>query len=82
MKITGTSNVSSNSSTASRPELPSASWISARIWPGRFFLAMATASGDPDHAMAEALQQAFEIKGYDKDIGGDVGGELASGLLD
>ena len=44
MKTTGTSKVFSNSLTASRPELPSASWISARIRPGFLFLASATAS--------------------------------------
>jgi hypothetical protein len=44
MKMTGTSNVRSISLTASSPELPSANWISARIRPGRFALARATAS--------------------------------------
>ncbi len=44
MKITGTSNDLSISFTASRPELPSASWMSARMMPGRLALASATAS--------------------------------------
>src|SRR6266700_820526 len=44
MNTTGTSNTLSSSLTASRPEEPSASWMSARISPGFLFLASATAS--------------------------------------
>src|SRR5271169_355956 len=44
MKMTGTSNEAKSSFTASRPELPSASWMSARIRPGRFCFASDTAS--------------------------------------
>src|SRR4029077_6346420 len=44
MNTPGTSNTFNSSLTASRPEEPSASWMSARIRPGFLFLASATAS--------------------------------------
>ena len=44
MKMTGTSKVLSRSLTASNPELPSASWMSARMRPGRLVRASAIAS--------------------------------------
>src|SRR6185503_10276917 len=44
MNTTGTSNTFNSSLTASRPDEPSASWMSARIRPGFLFLASATAS--------------------------------------
>ncbi|OIQ68995.1 hypothetical protein GALL_494080 [mine drainage metagenome] len=44
MNTTGTSKVRNSSLTASRPEEPSANWISARMRPGFLFLASATAS--------------------------------------
>ena len=44
MKITGASKPASRSLTASMPELPSASWMSARMMPGRLLAASLTAS--------------------------------------
>ena len=92
MKITGTSNDCSSSLTASRPELPSASWMSARIRPGCFVLGqrerLRVGARDAEHAMAEALDQAFQLhrdEGFvldDQDVGRDLGGELAAGFLD
>ncbi len=92
MKITGTSNDCSSSFTASRPELPSASWMSARIKPGLLGLRERDRFGvrarDAEHAMAEAFDQAFEVhrdEGLvldDQDVGGDLGGELAAGFFD
>ena len=92
MKITGTSNVLSSSFTASSPELPSASWMSARIRPGCLLAGERDRFGmrarDAQHAMAEAFDQRFEIhrdEGLvldDQHVGGDLGGELAAGFLD
>ena len=92
MKITGTSKAFRRSLTASRPELPSASWISARIRPGRLvggelhrFRARA---GDAGHVVAEAFDERLEIHGDqrlvldDQDVGRHVGGEFAPGLVD
>jgi hypothetical protein len=82
MKITGASNDASNSLTASNPELPSASWISARISPGRFFFVSA------EHAMTKPFHQRLELhrdEGVildDQNVGGDLGRKLAARVLD
>src|SRR5216683_6568757 len=55
MKITGASNDASSSLTASRPELPSASWMSARISPGVFCLGHRVLGVARTHAEALAL---------------------------
>ena len=91
MNTTGTSNSRSSSLTASRPELPSASWMSARIRPGVFFLAISTASlwvrATPMTFVAEVLDQAFQIHGNerlildDENVGGDFGRKLAAGRV-
>ena len=92
MKITGTSTVPRSSFTASSPELPSASWMSARISPGRFFFASASASAwvraMPITLWPRLSTKRLDVHGNerlvldDEDIGGDFGGEFAAGLFD
>ena len=92
MKITGTSKALRRSFTASRPELPSASWMSARIRPGRLvggeLHRLGPGAGDADHVMPEPFDQSLEIHGDerlvldDEDIGGHVGGQFATRLVD
>ena len=92
MKITGTSNVLRRSLTASRPELPSASWISARIRPGGLVRAivdrLGPRAGNADDLVAEIFDQRLQIERNqclvldDQDIRGDLGRKLPAGLLD
>ncbi len=64
-KITGTLKLSSISFTASRPELPSARWMSAKMRPGRFLPTsregFAMRARNARHPMTKALHESFEI---------------------
>ena len=90
--MTGTSKDRSISFTASRPELPSASCISARIIPGRLALASATASAcvraTPSTRWPRLSTNPFEIECdegfvlYNQNVSGDLSCELAAGFLD
>ena len=74
--------------TASRPELPSASWMSARIRPGRLLAGelhrLGAGAGDAGHVVAEPFDERLEIHRDqrlvldDEDVGRHVGGELAA----
>ena len=89
--MTGTSKVARSSLTASRPELPSASWMSARIRPGRLALArrdrLGMGAGDADHPVTEGFHQTLQVEGDeglvldDQDVGGDLLGQFAAGLF-
>ena len=66
--------------------------MSARMIPGRLTLAeryrLFMGARDAEHAMAETFHQALEIERDeglvldDQHVGGDLGGELAAGILD
>ena len=92
MKITGTSNERSISLTASRPEdaigqldVGQDDARPLRLGERDRFL---VGAGDAEHAMAEALDQPFEIERDeslvldDQHVGGDFLRELAAGILD
>src|ERR1700683_1381673 len=90
MKITGTSNVLRRSLTASRPELPSASWISARMRPGGLVRAIVTASVRvratpmtlwPRFSTNAAIEPNQWFVLDDQDVRGELGRKLPAGLL-
>ena len=87
MKITGTSKEFRMSLTASNPELPSASCMSAGTSPERSLAhleCLIARSSHPDDAMAEFLHRTLEIEGYqsfvfeDEHVSGDLYGKLAA----
>ena len=90
--MTGAEKEASISFTASRPELPSASWMSARIRPGCCFLTalhrLAVRAGDAVDLVAERLDQRFDVHGDerlvldDEHVGRHLLGDLAAGLVD
>ena len=78
--------------TASRPELPSASWMSARISPGcelgdrrHSFL---VGAGDVDHVVPEILDQRLKVQCDqrfvldDENVRLDLLGDFAAGIFD
>ena len=92
MKITGTSNEPRISLTASRPELPSASWMSASTRPGVALLdrlhRFRVRAGDTRDTVAKALDDALQVHGDhrlvldDQHVGRDLGGDLAPCRID
>ena len=91
MNTTGTSKVRNSSLTASRPEEPSASWISGENQAGLPVLGqcngvgVGVGAGDADDVVAGILHQAFGIhrnEGLvldDQHVGGDLRRHFASG---